>query len=650
MIIILDRNKDKSIKKDWTRLSGFILTELFTEGTINFMTLFSFKKYTLCFFLIQLFWFVPSIALCAPGIIIDENQKKISLGRNLEILEDRQGSLSFHDVIKPLQDKNFSLSQNEIPNYGFTESAYWIRFKLVNQLEKKQSVLIEQAYPHIDDIKLFILQNGKMTRSVHGGDMFPMQNNVIDYNNFITRVVLPPKSETTVYIRFQTESSMQLSINLWKPVALTEKVNREKFILGIYYGIMIAMLLYNFFLFIFLKDRNYLFYVLYIGTFTLAQMGVSRMDTIFLWPYSPFFANLSHSVFLNMTFFFGGLFCRSFLNTKERLKYLDKAILLMMFVCVLGVLLTFVSGYSAGLKCVVYFEATFGVFFMLGAGIVCWIRGLAIARYYTMAWSVFLLAAIAFNLRNMGILPSIPIIDYSPHIGSALEVFLLSLALSDRINIIKNEAIEVKNRAFESEKRFSSELKEKVRERTEQLEKANSELKKISNTDGLTGISNRRYFNQQLLSHWRHHQRKKKSISLILCDIDFFKQYNDTYGHLAGDECLKNVAQVIDQSVSRPHDFVARYGGEEFVIILPETDSNGALCVARKLTMAVNDLKIIHTDSRVSPFITLSMGIASTVPDHKGEATMLVLLADKALYQSKKEGRNRISLKTTETG
>ena len=595
-------------------------------------------------FLFALLLILPDAVAAAAPVVLDESQGKFPLGMHLDILEDKEGDLDLSAVMKPEHESHFFPSTSKVPNFGFTKSAYWVKFTLVNPLDQEQHVLLEDAYPHIDDIQLYVFRDGEQVAFTQGGDGCPFRNYEIDYSNFTVRLMVPPQSKTYIFMRFQTESSMQIPLTIWRPVAFAEKINKEQAILGLYFGIMGAMLLYNLFLFIFLKDTNYLYYILYITFFMLAQLGVNRLDIEYLWPNHPVWANLSHPIFFNLTFFFGGLFCRSFLNTKENARYIDKAILLMMGVCLLGVLLTFVSGYTAGIKCVVYFIAIFGPIFLLAAGIKCWIKGLTAARYYTIAWTVFLIGAIVFNFRNIGVLPSIPIIDFSPHIGSSIEVIFLSLALGDRINAIKNETIAAKERAFVAEKVLTTELEKLVAERTAKLQEANRELQKQSNTDGLTKIFNRRYFDQQLITQWKHYSRKSQPMALIICDIDFFKQYNDTYGHQAGDECLIAVARVLEESASRPHDVAARYGGEEFVILLPDTGAQGALAVAQKVKNTIKNLNITHRTSTGSGVITLSYGIASLIPDGNADSLMLISLADNALYQSKENGRDRITV------
>lgn len=171
---------------------------------------------------------------------------------------------------------------------------------------------------------------------------------------------------------------------------------------------------------------------------------------------------------------------------------------------------------------------------------------------------------------------------------------------------------------------------------------ANQKLEMLATLDELTGVANRRYFNQHLEREWCRLKREKIPLSLILCDVDYFKRYNDTYGHLAGDVTLKQVAQAIKQVIKRPADLVARYGGEEFVILLPSTSITGAMQVAELIKEQVQKLKIPHNKSLVSDFVTVSLGISSLIPGFNDSSELLIKMADEALYAAKKQGRNRL--------
>ncbi len=179
---------------------------------------------------------------------------------------------------------------------------------------------------------------------------------------------------------------------------------------------------------------------------------------------------------------------------------------------------------------------------------------------------------------------------------------------------------------------------------SQQLEQANQELQQLAFLDSLTQLANRRRFDAYLDQEWKRMVRDKMPFSLILCDIDFFKAYNDTYGHQAGDHCLQLLAPAINLAAKRPGDLVARYGGEEFVVVLPNTDDEGALRVAEEIRSNVAALKILHATSKVSQYVTLSFGVASTIPSNESSSEMLLGAADRALYQAKATGHDRIIL------
>jgi diguanylate cyclase (GGDEF)-like protein len=178
----------------------------------------------------------------------------------------------------------------------------------------------------------------------------------------------------------------------------------------------------------------------------------------------------------------------------------------------------------------------------------------------------------------------------------------------------------------------------------EALHEANKELKRLATIDDLTQIANRRQFDEYLEREWKRMKREKGFLSLILCDIDFFKLYNDNYGHQKGDKCLHAVAQTINSTIRRPADLAARYGGEEFVVMLPNTPTEGAMHLAEKIRQNVQQLKIPHAHSKVAPNVSLSLGVSGVSPDQNMLPKELINAADVALYEAKKQGRNRVIL------
>ena len=180
------------------------------------------------------------------------------------------------------------------------------------------------------------------------------------------------------------------------------------------------------------------------------------------------------------------------------------------------------------------------------------------------------------------------------------------------------------------------------------LKEANLELQRQANIDSLTQVANRRRFDEYLTQEWSRCAREKQNLSLIICDVDYFKFYNDAYGHQAGDQCLYQVAQGMAKAIKRPADVVFRYGGEEFAMILPFTRGNGALTVAQDVRERIVNLQIPHDLSEVSPYVTLSLGVSSIIPNVESSPESLIAAADRALYEAKALGRNRVEYKALE--
>jgi two-component system chemotaxis family response regulator WspR len=181
-----------------------------------------------------------------------------------------------------------------------------------------------------------------------------------------------------------------------------------------------------------------------------------------------------------------------------------------------------------------------------------------------------------------------------------------------------------------------------LEEANKKLEQVNQQLERLSKLDGLTGIANRRYFDDEIARVWAIAVREKQTVALIIFDIDFFKQFNDAYGHQAGDECLKQVAKVAQEIIKRPRDIVARYGGEEFVVILPNTQLAGAKQLAEQLCQAIEELHIMHEFSAASKYVTISLGVTAALADADRDYTEIIANADKALFLAKQQGKNQV--------
>jgi len=220
--------------------------------------------------------------------------------------------------------------------------------------------------------------------------------------------------------------------------------------------------------------------------------------------------------------------------------------------------------------------------------------------------------------------------------------------LPEKIELLARIRAHAKSYLTQKERDTAFRTMEKMQEQlsaiNDELAHSNRELKRLSSMDGLTGLANRRQFDDTMEQEWQRAIRSELPLSLLFADIDYFKRYNDSYGHQAGDDCLKKVADSLQKTVHRPADLVSRYGGEEFVIILPDTTSEGALAVAEKMLGHITGLKIPHKNSDSADHVTLSIGVATLCPEEGSSPDELIEAADRVLYKAKDDGRNCVEV------
>tara|TARA_R110002124_G_scaffold23065_15_gene85926 strand:- start:182 stop:2074 length:1893 start_codon:yes stop_codon:yes gene_type:complete len=271
----------------------------------------------------------------------------------------------------------------------------------------------------------------------------------------------------------------------------------------------------------------------------------------------------------------------------------------------------------------------------------CVVEQREVAKAFLFGFTVLAIAIVHDVLMSLDVIRT-PV--FLAGAGMLCFIVIQSYALSLRFAKSFTE-VEALSRELED---YTHTLESRVERRTRELEIANRKLEQLVSVDGLTGIANRRAFDDILNREWVGHTRRSSQLALILCDVDYFKRYNDFYGHLEGDDALCKVAHCLSATLQREVDAVARYGGEEFAIILPDTNLDGAMKIAERVNRAVRDLHILHQGSAVSHELTMSCGVAAIVPTEKLRPGDLVGLADSALYSAKEKGRNRVAAASSE--
>jgi len=579
-------------------------------------------------------------AHAADPVNLIEGTEVYPLGLNLSYFEDRDGRHTLDDVRSGDSCHTFVQSDAAVPNFSFTPSSYWFQFDLTNQSSAVENWLLESQYPLLDRINVYLVYPDNRVVTYRGGDKLPFEQRAVKHRNVMFNVPLAMGESVRVFIKVRTESSMQLPLVLRSPDSLRAKDHEEQYILGIYYGILLAMLLYNLLIFASIRDIAYLYYVGYLLAWILFQLSVSGFAFEYLWPDNPSWGNKATPFFLGLANLGGLLFARSLLQTKTNMPKFDRVLKYASWLSAVSIPLALFASYTIAIKLGTAASLIL-VVLVISAGTWSLKIGLRQARYFMLAWSALLAGIILYALKTIDLIPSTIITEYCLQIGSAFEVILLSFALADSIRLLKIENERIQREATET-------LERRVQERTEELDQAllglseaNSKLMELNHLDGLTGISNRGYFNEQFSIEWQRAARIRSPLGLLMLDIDHFKRFNDTYGHLGGDACLKLVASLIADTIRRPADKCYRYGGEEFVAVLPHTDQAGSLFIAERICKAVADMEFIFEGKRIP--VTISIGVCSMVPHRDVKCETLIGNADQALYQAKHAGRNQVA-------
>lgn len=602
-------------------------------------------------------------------LILKQGMDDVPLGSHADILEDGTGNLNINDVIENKVKEGWFNSGHGVLNFGFSDSSFWVRVRITNAGEEPLSRIIEIAYPVLDYIQVFIVRDRKVSSSYLLGDQFPFAARTIKNRNFLVPIEFAPGETLDLVFKVRSSSSIQIPLFLLSPRAFMENKQRRNLGYGIYYGIILAMIIYNLFVFISVREPAYLYYVFYVISMALLLSCLNGFSYQYLWPESMAWNNRSIAACISSVLLFGILFTRIFLDLPGEKPWMNKISIYLVVIWGIQLVFCLVLEYKHVIH-LVLIMALVMVFFALYAGIHRWAEGYSSARYYTLSWVIMLLGGAILCLNKLGLVVRNGITENTLQFGSAIEVLLLSFALAERLSTEKNTRFKAQQEALANQKKlhqaqakslrleketrlaqeealtiqkkYNENLERDVRMRTRELEIANERLQELSSTDSLTGLKNRRYFNEIYYKEFSRAMRDQTPLSCLIMDIDRFKRINDNFGHLVGDECLKKIAYSIQLQLHRGNDFLARYGGEEFCVLLTNTKLEGAIQVAENIRSCVESISFMVKDKAVP--ITISIGVASDIPDQKTIPETLLNQADAALYQAKAHGRNQVSV------
>jgi diguanylate cyclase (GGDEF)-like protein len=575
----------------------------------------------------------------------------------MQLWQDPDGQADIEQV-KQLPESAWHTVGRRDVSLGYSGAVYWLHFSVSNPSSQPIDWRLLIGNPLLDYLDAYGLDG---ERVYQGGDQRPFAKRWIEHRQLVLPIRLQAGEERDLWLRMQSDGAANLSASMMSAQQFERSEQMALLGQGLFFGALLAMLVYNLSIFLITKDRAYLWYCLFTGCFSLYQFIQLGFALQWLWPDSPNWQQLSFPLSSAAANFFAILFTHGLLELNSRHRaytYVTRALLAC---CVLVIGLALFAPYRLAL---------FGSFALLAAsaGYGCittllrWHDGYAPAKLFALGWSTLIIASLFSVFSGTGLLPYSQLTLHAQQVGSLLELVIFSIVLAARIRQAQRAQQVTQSKLYANEyqlrleqakslqlqRDISEGLESRVQERTaslqyalHELSSANQRLAELNRRDSLTGIFNRQVLNDELDRLLSQAKRSHQSLAILMMDLDHFKAINDQHGHLLGDVCLRHAAQRLQHRL-RNNDLLVRFGGEEFVAVLCDTDPTGALELAEQLRLDLEENPCQHQDLSIP--LTLSIGVYALQPEPEVAINRELLLrrADQALYRAKEEGRNRV--------
>jgi diguanylate cyclase (GGDEF)-like protein len=572
-------------------------------------------------------------AIVSPGLTT------LPLSPYVSYFVDPDGSADASSMFQAASLGRFQPLPNGNATFGFKNGAYWFHSRLFNEGNSEERWLLVLQYSLLDNVDVYMRYPDGRIDHLASGDKLPFSARAIRYRQPNFWVDLPERTEVELLVRTQSESSMQAPLIIYTFGAFAELERDAQLGIGIYDGILLALFFYNLVLWLSLRDSSHFWYMCHLASFGLVMFCLNGLAFEYLWPSSPWMAN--HAIPLSMCFSQMAMhqFARTFLELKQRWPLGDRISLSFIAFFSLLAMASFWVDYRTSVIIGTY--AVFPtVLFLLYQTFHAIRQGYRPARLFLAAWTMLLFGTAMYASVSAGVLEKNFFTEYGIQIGSAMEMILLSFALAYRYANLRSENENVVREANEQLERNVSRRTAELSTALEQLADANSRLRESNRRDVLTGMFNRRHFREVFEQMLQHAAETRQPISLLLIDLDHFKQVNDVFGHLAGDECLRMLARNLNDCLSPETAVIARFGGEEFVVVLPGVSSSRVLEIAEKVRHHISSLPVRYAGKEIT--MTASIGVFSVPVGFDATADEVLHQADDALYAAKNAGRNRV--------
>ncbi len=575
-------------------------------------------------------------------ITLDSSNERVPLASGAEVVCDPNGDTT----IEAAQTATYAPLPPNMPTSPSCQG-YWLRFSVAGPYIPPGGWVLRLSDPwrHAD---LYSLREGRLVVE-RSGDAHPPQERILASSDMAVPLPLEPGSQQTFYLHLAGETSRYgesrtLGATIVRLDRWVLQLRSLLFGQGVYAGIIAGLALYNLILFLAIRERVYLYYVLYVVSFGTVWIARSGFLFQYLWPRHPYWESEYLPFVAASAIIFSALFVRQFLATRDRSPRLD---LVMRGIIALTVTFCLPRVFGIGMPLAVPLAliALSASVIYAALGLVTLGRGYRPARFFLVAWAALLVGNVVYIFMFLRILPQTFFTYNAAQAGSALECILLAFALADRVNLLKRTR---ENQQLE----YTHELQEQVKQRTGELSDAVEKLRAASATDPLTGLSNRRHIDTAV-GPWVADLRRarirntpgetRRYLAICLADLDHFKLINDALGHATGDRVLKAAARTLRENV-RATAILARWGGEEFLVLDHVTSPNEDIHMAERLRQSLiddNSPVILETGRK----LTLSLGVVR-YPFSANFPGLLdwdncLALADHALYRAKRLGRNR---------
>ena len=577
------------------------------------------------------------IAHAAEPLVLDNGVSSVSLSPSITYRHDTLASDGASEAFQRARDGQYIPLPDGNPSLGFQEGAYWFHLTVVNRNPGELRWLLVQEYALSDNLDLYLRYPDGHVVHQSSGDHVPFGTRYIRYRHPNFRIDLPLDQPVELLLRVQSQSSMQVPLVLYTPRAFAELLRDAQFSTGLYYGIVLALLIYNLVLWLMLRDSGYFWYLWHIAAFGLVLFTLNGYGFEYLWPEWPWMADAAVPLSICLALIGMQLFSRSFLELQERWPVGNAISLgISAYFGVLAIVSTQVEYHVV--TPLASKSVLLGLVWIIVAAVVMLRRGYRPAQLFLLAWALFLVGTAMFTLLAFGLVPRNFWTLNGVQIGSAMEMLLLSLALGSRYAGLRVENIRIVQEANERLERSVIDRTRQLRTTMAQLGEANVQLREYSQRDPLTGVYNRRHFREAFEQALDARKDDGRPLALLLLDLDHFKQINDAHGHLAGDDCLRHAAHCVDEIVRSRGGLVARFGGEEFVAVLPGTDAQEALQIAEAVRLHIQQTPVMS--GRQSIRMSASIGVHTVDANRETVPEDVIRVADEALYRAKDDGRN----------